>query len=109
MLVALHVISALLVLQAQGASVLQAQGATAKGPPVEVRTSLSRTAGYDLDIRSQQYGSARARENIKAPWYNEWDRFTQQQIQNALLRQVTPKEALMASADQARGLKKEWE
>ena len=44
MLVALHVISALLVLQAQGASVLQAQSASAKAPPVDVRTSLSRTA-----------------------------------------------------------------
>ena len=67
------------------------------------------SAGYDLDIRSQQYGSARARENIKAPWYNEWDRLTQQQIQNALLRQVTPKEALTASAEEAKKLKQEWE
>ena len=66
-------------------------------------------AGYDLEVRSQQYGSARERENIKAPWYDEWDRFTQQQIQNALLRQVTPKEALSASAERARELKEEWE
>jgi ABC-type glycerol-3-phosphate transport system substrate-binding protein len=66
-------------------------------------------AGYDLEVRSQQYGSARERESIKAPWYDEWDRFTQQQIQNALLRQVTPKEALSASAERARELKEEWE
>lgn len=71
--------------------------------------AAQKAAGYDLDVRAQQYGSARARENIKAPWYNEWDRFTQQQIQTALLRQVTPKEALGASAERARELKEEWE
>ena len=48
----------------------------------------------------------RARENITAPWYNEWDRFTQQQIQNTLLRQIKPLEALQASAKKARELKK---
>lgn len=65
-------------------------------------------AGYDLEVRSHQYGNARARENIKAPWYNEWDRFTQQQIQNALIRQSTPREAMEASAKKAVDLKKEW-
>ena len=65
-------------------------------------------AGYDLEVRSHQYGNARARENIKAPWYNEWDRFTQQQIQNALLRQSTPREAMEASAKKAVDLKKDW-
>jgi multiple sugar transport system substrate-binding protein len=65
-------------------------------------------AGYYLEIRSHQYGNARARENIKAPWYNEWDRYTQQQIQIALLRQSTPREALEASAKKAVELKKEW-
>lgn len=63
-------------------------------------------AGYDLNVRSQQYGSAKARENIGAPWYADWDRFTQQQIQNALLRQIKPEAALAASAKKAQELKK---
>jgi len=66
-----------------------------------------RKAGYDRDVLKQQVGTARARENIAAPWYNEWDRFTQQQIQNTLLRRVKPQEALMASANKARELKKQ--
>jgi multiple sugar transport system substrate-binding protein len=67
-----------------------------------------REAGWDLETRSQQYGTARARENITAMWYNEWDRFTQQQIQNALVKRVSPRDALTASANKARELKKQW-
>ncbi len=63
-------------------------------------------AGYDRDVLQQQYGAARARENINAPWYSEWDRFTQQQIQNTLLRRVKPLDALAASAKKAQELKK---
>jgi len=63
-------------------------------------------AGYDLEVRTHQYGSAKARENISAPWYADWDRFTQQQIQNALLRQIKPEEALTASSKKAIELKK---
>lgn len=66
-----------------------------------------RKAGYDRDVLKQQVGAARARENISAPWYNEWDRFTQQQIQNTLLRRIKPQEALTASANKARDLKKQ--
>jgi multiple sugar transport system substrate-binding protein len=65
-----------------------------------------RKAGYDRDVLKQQVGTARARENISAPWYNEWDRFTQQQIQNTLLRRIKPQDAMMASANKARELKK---
>ena len=65
-----------------------------------------RKAGYDRDVLKQQVGTARARENISAPWYNEWDRFTQQQIQNTLLRRIKPQDALVASANKARDLKK---
>ena len=63
-------------------------------------------AGYDPEIRAQQYSTAKARENIKASWYNEWDRFTQAQVQNALLRRVKPFEALQAAAKKAQELKK---
>ena len=68
--------------------------------------AAQKAAGYDPDIRGHQYATAKARDNIKAPWYNEWDRFTQQQIQNTLLRKVKPLEALQASAKKAQELKK---
>ena len=68
--------------------------------------AAQKTAGYDLDVLRQQYGAARARENISAPWYSEWDRFTQQQVQSVLLRQIKPQQALEASAKKAIELKK---
>jgi multiple sugar transport system substrate-binding protein len=68
--------------------------------------AFQKKSGYDPEIRAQQYGTAKARENIGAPWYNDWDRFTQAQIQNALLRKVKPLEALQASAKKAQELKK---
>ena len=36
------------------------------------------------------------RENVLTTWYAEWDRFTQQQIQNVLLRQIKPADAMAA-------------
>lgn len=69
---------------------------------------VQQDSGYDLEVRSHQYGNAHARENIKAPWYLEWDRFTQQQIQTVLLKKISPYEALAASAKKARDLQKEW-
>jgi multiple sugar transport system substrate-binding protein len=69
---------------------------------------VQQDAGYDLEVRSHQYQHAHARENIKAPWYLEWDRFTQQQIQTVLLKKITPRDALDASAKKARDLKKQW-
>ena len=74
-----------------------------KDPDIQ---AAQKKAGYDLDVLSQQFGNSHARENITATWYNEWDRFTQQQIQSALLRQVKPAEALAASAKKAQDLKK---
>jgi len=41
-------------------------------------------------------------------WYNEWDRYMQQQIQTALLKKSSPRDALTASANKARELKKQW-
>ncbi len=63
--------------------------------------------GYDLAIRSEEYATAQMRENISSPWYSEWDRFTQEQIQNVLLGQTKPIEALQASAAKASALKKQ--
>ena len=63
-------------------------------------------AGYDRDVLQAAGRRGASRENITAPWYNDWDRFTQQQIQNTLLRQIKPADALAASAKKARDLKK---
>jgi multiple sugar transport system substrate-binding protein len=68
--------------------------------------AAQRNTGYDLEVLRQQFANSRARENINATWYSEWDRFTQQQIQSALLRQVKPAEALAASAKKAQDLKR---
>lgn len=68
--------------------------------------AAQKKTGYDLAVLQQQVGAAQIRENISTTWYAEWDRFTQQQIQNTLLRQIKPADALAASAKKARDLKK---
>jgi multiple sugar transport system substrate-binding protein len=68
--------------------------------------AAQKKAGYDFDILRQQTNNARARENINTTWYFEWDRYTQTQIQNVLLRQIKPEAALAASAKKALDLKK---
>lgn len=69
--------------------------------------AAQKAAGYDLSIRSEQYATAQMRENIASPWYSDWDRFTQEQIQNVLLGQTKPIDALQASAAKASALKKQ--
>jgi multiple sugar transport system substrate-binding protein len=68
--------------------------------------AAQKKAGYDFDVLRQQTNNARARENINTTWYFEWDRYTQTQIQNVLLRQIKPEAALAASAKKALDLKK---
>jgi ABC-type glycerol-3-phosphate transport system substrate-binding protein len=68
--------------------------------------AAQKKAGYDLDILHQQFATAQVRENVLTSWYAEWDRFTQQQIQNVLLRQIKPADAMAASAKKAQELKK---
>ena len=68
--------------------------------------AAQKKTGYDLDILNHQLATAQVRENVLTTWYAEWDRFTQQQIQNVLLRQIKPLDALTASAKKAQELKK---
>lgn len=68
--------------------------------------AAQKQTGYDLNVLQQQLATAQIRENVLTTWYAEWDRFTQQQIQNVLLRQIKPADALAASAKKARDLKK---
>ena len=71
------------------------------------RGATQKQLGYEPAIIQQQMANARTRENIGTTWYSEWDRFTQQQIQAVLMRQITPIAALTASAQKAQQLKKE--
>ena len=68
--------------------------------------AAQKKAGYDLDVLRHQLATAQVRENVLTSWYAEWDRYTQQQIQSALLRQIKPAEAMANSAKKARDLKK---
>ncbi len=62
----------------------------------------------DIALINRQASLARTRENIKTPWYAEWELYHQGQLQEAILKKVSPKDALLASAKKAMALKKEW-
>ncbi len=68
--------------------------------------AAQKKSGYDIDILHHQFKTAQVRENVSTTWYAEWDRFTQQQIQNVLLRTIKPADAMAASAKKAQELKK---
>ena len=59
----------------------------------------------DPVLISQQAALVKTRENIKAPWFAEWDLYHQGQIQEALLKKVSLRVALRASAKKALELK----
>ncbi len=71
----------------------------------EVQKTMQRS-GFNVDIYENQQKTARVKENVSATWYTEWDLYTQEQVQLALLRRVSAKEALRASAKKAQDLKK---
>jgi multiple sugar transport system substrate-binding protein len=62
----------------------------------------------DIKLMNQQASLAKTRENIKTPWYAEWELFHQAQLQEAVLKKATPRDALTASATRALALRKEW-
>jgi hypothetical protein len=62
----------------------------------------------DPTILKQQGALGKSKENLKAPWFAEWDTFHRGQLQEALLKKTPPKAALLASAQKAAQLKKEW-
>jgi multiple sugar transport system substrate-binding protein len=59
----------------------------------------------DPGIATRMARNAVVREISKATWYPEADLFMQQQVQKALLRQVSPRDALAATAAKVRALK----
>ena len=75
-------------------------------PEVQDRTSKFIA---DPALMQQQNSLAIARDGLEYPWWTDWYMDLQANVQQAILKQKTPKEALQASADKARALKKEWE
>lgn len=62
----------------------------------------------DMDLIREQSRYVQARENIKAPWFPDFDAFYQPEIQRVLLKEQTPRDGLARIAEQCRKLKKEW-
>ena len=56
----------------------------------------------------QQRQVARTHEAREVPWFQEWEHFSQLEIQRVLLRQVLPREALERMADKFYELRVEW-
>jgi multiple sugar transport system substrate-binding protein len=70
-----------------------------------------RTNKFIADSQLMQTANSlgQARDGLEFPWWTDWYMDFQANVQQALLKQKSPKEALQASADKARALKKEWE
>ena len=62
----------------------------------------------DSRLIEEEAQHARTRENIKAPWFADFNAYYQAEIQKILLRQQSPREGLGRLADRCRALKKEW-
>ncbi|MFN3653635.1 MAG: extracellular solute-binding protein [Armatimonadota bacterium] len=68
------------------------------------------TAGWgEIDKIRSQAATARPRECIKAPWFAELDAFYQAEIQEILLRRVTPRDGLARIAAECRRLRSRWQ
>jgi multiple sugar transport system substrate-binding protein len=73
-------------------------------PEVEDRT---RKFIADPQLMQQANSLGQARDGLEFPWWTDWYMDLQANVQQALLKQKSPREALQASADKARALKKE--
>ena len=59
-------------------------------------------------VKQRLAAVARVSELQLAPWGAEWESFNYDQVQAALIRKVSPREALEASAKRARDLRERW-
>jgi multiple sugar transport system substrate-binding protein len=75
-------------------------------PEVQDRTSKFIA---DSPLMQQANSLGQARDGLDFPWWTDWYMDLQANVQQALLKQKSPRDALQASADKARALKKEWE
>ena len=62
----------------------------------------------DIKMIKEQWQYVRARENIKAPWFADFNLHYQPEIQKILLKQQSPRDGLAHIARRCRALKKEW-
>ena len=72
----------------------------------------------DIIAQTEQWGDiklikrlsqvARIRENIRAPWFPDFNAYYQPEIQKILLRQQSPRDGLARIAKRCRELKREW-
>ena len=87
---------------------LRALGMAYKSPWTDPEV-VDRTNKFIADSQLMQKANslAQARDGLEFPWWTDWYMDLQANIQQALLKQKTPQEALQASADKARQLKKE--
>ncbi len=74
----------------------------------QVKTLAAARGLEDMSAYLQQRQVARTHEAREAPWFLEWEHFSQHEIQRALLRQVEPREALQRMADSFYELRVEW-
>ncbi len=63
----------------------------------------------DLSAYLQQRQVARTHEGRQVPWFQEWEHFSQLEIQRVLLRQLAPRDALERMADKFYALRIEWD
>lgn len=62
----------------------------------------------NAEVKRRLAAVARVSELQLAPWGAEWESFNYDRVQAALIRKVTPREALEASARRARDLRERW-
>jgi multiple sugar transport system substrate-binding protein len=88
---------------------LRALGMAYKSPWSDPEVQ-DRTSKFIADAQLMQTANSLglARDGLEYPWWTDWYMDLQANVQQALLKQKSPREALQASADKARALKKEW-
>ena len=62
----------------------------------------------DSEFIKEEASFVRARENIRAPWFPDFNIYYQPEIQKILLRQQSPRDGLGRIARRCRELKREW-
>jgi len=87
---------------------LRALGMAYKSPWTDTEV-VDRTSKFIADSQLMQKANSlgQARDGLEFPWWTDWYMDLQANVQQALLKQKSPKDALQASADKARALKKE--
>ena len=72
----------------------------------EVGDLVKRMTGGDATDFNMLSKIGRQRKGIKTTWYPEWEQFMMSQVQEALIKKITVKAAITASAAEARRLAK---